>query len=258
MTFRAQFSNYFNSCIKGLADLIGIILLPVYFNGKTIFISTDIWKSFRLEYETYISEILQQYLKRGDVFFDIGAHYGLWTLYASKLVGGEGKSIAFEPSGAYKYLDINLHNNKNCLAVNQGLSNEDNFRKFYSQGYSTSGSFIKEITNINRKFSPDVDVTNRSVIVNKIDTYCSKNLIYPDLLKIDVEGHEYKVIEGAKDLLNTKKPKLIIEIHPPQLQYEDTTDNELLELLKNLNYEFKIINQNKNSIYTVFAINKEI
>lgn len=253
MSFRSQFSFYFNSGIKSIANSLNLKLLPVYYNDRIIFISKDIWESIRSEYENYLAVILQQNLKEGDVFFDIGAHYGLWSLYSSMLVGNEGKVLGFEPSDAYQYLEINFKKYKNCTSVNQGISDEDNSMTFYSQGCSTSGSLIKEITDINKNFSPDIEITEKSIVVNKIDSYCKKNAIFPDLIKIDVEGHEYKVIEGASQILNYKSPKLIIEIHPPQLEYEGKTDKDVLQLLKSYSYEYKIINRNKNSIYTVFA-----
>ncbi|MBL7916861.1 MAG: FkbM family methyltransferase, partial [Bacteroidia bacterium] len=73
-------------------------------------------------------EFICKYLKQGDVFFDIGSNMGLFSLYASELVGNMGKIYAFEPTkGIYKRLieNIELNGIKNIVPVNKGISDKN-------------------------------------------------------------------------------------------------------------------------------------
>ena len=77
----------------------------------------------------------------------------------------------------------------------------------------------------------------------------------PRLAKIDVEGFELEVLKGAADLLSSgsDRPKLLVEIHPPQLNLSGGSDALLFQFLKEHGYEWEVIDRNPNSLYSIIA-----
>ena len=69
-----------------------------------------------------------------------------------------------------------------------------------------------------------------------IDDFCEKNLIIPEVIKIDVEGAEIQVFEGAKSTLNKYHPIIILSVHPKHLNLLGDSVDKLLNLIKSNGY----------------------
>jgi hypothetical protein len=67
-----------------------------------------------------------------------------------------------------------------------------------------------------------------------------------------VEGFELEVLKGAAKLLS-KRPVLIVEIHPLQLKLSGGSEAEIFHLLESFDYSCDVIDRNPNSIYTIIA-----
>jgi FkbM family methyltransferase len=147
----------------------------------------------------------------GSVVIDVGAHIGRYTLmaarYASKVV-----SIEPEPSN-FSLLKANIELNgfANVVALPVALSNSRGTQKFYlaAEGDTATSSlehgWAKRIG-----FSPEQRV--REVESETLDDIVARlDLTAIDLLKIDVEGHEMAVLQGALRALN-KTRKLVLEV----------------------------------------------
>lgn len=253
MSLRVKFSKNACNLFKKIAKVLQLQFLPLFFNKKLIFISLDRWEIYRQSYEPKIADLLVKNLKLKDVFFDVGSHYGLWSLYSAKIVGDKGKVVAFEPSPAFQILKKNINSHDNCNAYNYGVSNTNGKMNFFAQGESTSCSFIKDISKINQHKRPGVPIVELEVDTITLDKFCNEHNLIPDLIKIDVEGHEFRVLEGAKNIISLNSPKLIIELHPYQLKYEGANDKQLLNYLIESNYSYKIVDRNENTLYTIFA-----
>jgi len=153
--------------------------------------------------------IVQQYRydsivepKLGDIVFDVGAYVGDTALWFSKAVGPQGKVYAFEPEPSnFAKLKANLERNKvtNVIPLQLALSeNEGEMRV-------SSGAGSSVITQAG---------TGKSVKVTTIDKFVGANkLPRVDFIKMDVEGHELKVLEGAHETIKTFKPSLALSAY---------------------------------------------
>jgi len=175
--------------------------------------------------EPYVKNILD--VKKRDIFVDVGAHIGTYTIPIAKKVGENGKVISFEPHP--KSIDLLERN----IALNQ-INNVVLIKKPVSDS-------IKKVLFRLSKDPPtsgiETDDKNESVIEMEaidLDTALSEqNLTKIDWLKIDVEGKELDVLKGSKNILKNFSPKLIIEM------FNKETIKESIKILESEGYELK-------------------
>lgn len=168
---------------------------------------------------------LDKTLKEGDVFIDIGANIGTWTLRASKLVKSTGKVLSFEPHPLFhKFLCENILLNKfnNIHNYNVGLS-ENKSTLYFSNNFDTMNHVLLS------KANDCIEVK-----VEKLDQY-TKEIQIIHLIKIDVEGYELFVFKGSIDTLKKTK-KIFFESDSTMTARFGYTTSELIEFLQNLNF----------------------
>ena len=140
--------------------------------------------------------------KLGDIVFDIGAYVGDTALWFSKAVGPQGKVYAFEPEPRnFEKLKANLERNKvtNVIPMQLALSKTEG----EMQVSSAAGSSVITQTG-----------TGKSVKVTTIDKFVEANILpRVDFIKMDVEGHESKVLEGAHETIKTFTPSLALSAY---------------------------------------------
>lgn len=147
---------------------------------------------------------LMHFLRAEDLFVDIGANVGLYTILASKVVGA--RSFAFEPIPAtYIRLQENIclnHIDGKVTYLNKGIGAQH-----------TSVTFTSDLDGTNHVVAPNEQHEN--VIISEVlplDNVLKYE--FPTLLKIDVEGYETLVLEGAKETLaKTSLKAIIIELN---------------------------------------------
>lgn len=162
-------------------------------------------------HETPVQEAVSTFLKPGMTFWDIGAHIGLFALIGGRLVGDSGHVGAFEPMPEnFDRLRANIEGNAlgNVEAHCVALSDEEGSGAFVTLGSSLKGHFAQ---GKDRVAEGVVRVHTRTV-----DTIVSRGGRIPDLLKIDVEGAEGRVIRGAAETMRAHRPAIVIEIHSAQ------------------------------------------
>lgn len=172
---------------------------------KDSVLSRLIYDGFEKEETDYLTKIL----KKGDVFVDIGANIGLFSLIASKIVGDEGLILSFEPAPlTFSRLkeNITLNNFKNVDIRNIGLSNSKGELTFYvsNNGYDAWNSFAPS-QDKKLESSIQVPVSTLDIELKEIDKTKIK------LVKIDVEGWEKFVLYGGKDFLENYSPIVMVE-----------------------------------------------
>lgn len=184
---------------------------------------------------------LDEYLKPGMVFIDAGANDGYYTLFAAGKVGPSGKVIAIEPSSRER---INLRRNierngfDNVKIVTDALGATPGEAFLFLAHYKHSGH------NTMGRFAHD-DVTAarpEHVRVQSLDTVVQR-LTVPrvDVIKIDVEGAEAKVISGGYETLKTMQPILIMELSDRALRSQGNSAGELLAMLRET-FGYEILN----------------
>lgn len=252
MTIRQQFGLLYRACFKSIR-FIGLQRLPVRCNGMWSFVPIDMWDGFRSDYEPYLITAFSECLKPGDTFIDVGAHFGIWSAFASKLVGPIGRVIACEPSPAFKVLQSHIGDRANVRLRNVVVGATEGNVVFHAQGFSTSGSMHPDVTDINRYYLQHVPVTKINVPMISLDQLVVAEGAHPSLIKIDVEGFEHEVLRGATRLL-TAGANFIIEIHPPQLNIFCSSAEDVVHMLESFSYRIDIIYQRTpNSLYTILA-----
>ncbi|WP_177217072.1 FkbM family methyltransferase [Pedobacter insulae] len=170
---------------------------------------------------------LLHFLRSGDTFFDVGANVGSYTLLASSVC--KAKSISFEPiPQTYDILKQNIELNKIVHLVqaeNKGVGKEVGNLKFTTNGDTTNHVLIGD----------DGNTAAVNVPVVTLDGYYPSSK--PALLKIDVEGFETEVLNGASSILQDNCLKaIIIELIGGGAQY-GYDENEIH--LKLLDLSFK-------------------
>jgi len=192
--------------------------------------------------EIRLTKYLMNTLKAGDQFIDVGAHFGFYSLLAAHKVGNEGTVHSFEASpNIYKIYKKNTASFKNIHKNNLACNRESATLTFFEFPilYSEYNTINPDQYNSEpwMKDNPPQKITIDSV---SLDEYCAKNKVNPNFIKIDVEGAELTVLEGATNLLNDNDITLSLEY----LLNDQTHDtyNKATRLLAKYNYKPHQIN----------------
>lgn len=155
-------------------------------------------------YEPRVLDLLADCLRPGDVFWDVGAHAGFMVAAASRLVGPRGAVVAFEPNpeNAHRLRrTIEMNGLINVTLREVALSSRVGTSDFFVPGSSSMGSLVPS-SGTGQRFTVETSTVDAE----------ARSLPAPALVKIDVEGSELDVLDGAEALLATHHPPLIIEI----------------------------------------------
>lgn len=209
-------STVFGSQISG--DTRDIIQQYIYYFG--------IW-------EPNLTHWIVQRMKPGDTFIDVGANIGYFSLLASKLVGQHGRVVAIEASPAtFKILRHNLTLNRvqNVRAVNVAVYHTKTLTKvFRGSEYEVGATTILEEEGLKRGFEVECEI-DAAPLDAILLTEEMKNA---RLLKVDVEGAEWSVVQGMRRLLHSSRNdlELMIEIAPERLAQREKRSQDLLSIM---------------------------
>ncbi len=165
------------------------------------------------EYEMPVVEMIKRYLKPGDTFIDVGANIGYITAVAANEVGENGEVHTFEPVPIYfHYLEkIAIFNKKYKIFTNKvALGNKKQIAKMQITLPPHTGGSSLILNNSSAKITKKII----KVPVVRLDDYIKNNSLSKiSLIKIDVEGFEFQVLQGLENYLNSKnkKPVIIME-----------------------------------------------
>lgn len=216
--------NYVNG-LKIIADLDDWIQQNIFFNG--------IYDSHGIAY-------LNKCLVKGDTFIDIGANIGSYTLVASKLVGNNGKIIAFEPVDTVSNrLEQNISLNKleNITVVKKAVYTDHALLSLHVASQENLG-----MSSILRHDSESGKIIDVEAVA--LDEYLkTQNILEIKLIKLDIEGAELFALQGMTNTILKNKPILMVEISSDVTKSSDDR-KKVFTFLQQHDYERHVIKEN--------------
>lgn len=198
-------------------------------------------------------EFLFNKIKPQTTIIDIGTNFGYPALEFSRRVGPNGKVFCFEPLPEnFRKLKYHVQENNlkniNLFPIALGNSHSEIEMELGSPNNAGQAKIISS-----KKSQENKKLKNIKVQQIPLDSFIDeKNISKVDLLKIDVEGYEYKVLQGAKKLLQRDHPYLFIEVSDLLLKEQNSSAQELMTFLTNHSYNLFCLPQ-KKPITNVFT-----
>lgn len=190
--------------------------------------------------------LIQRLLKPGDVYIDIGANIGMHMLAAAQAMQGCGKIIGFEPFGPTKALidkTMWINGYSDIAETHQLAVSNKSGTQSLNLGATSGHHSLFKLNTPSALAKPPV----------KVDLISLDEIVSPGqvvhLLKIDAEGAELDIIDGATRLLkNNPQIKLIVELGLSHLERTDHNVEDWLEKFTNLGFDYQIINANSGEL----------
>lgn len=166
-------------------------------------------KLLRILFGTYEREqslAFRDTLRPGNVVYDLGANVGYYSCLCAKLVGPEGRVIAFEPdpvNAGYLRQHVRWNRLTNVVVQESAVgakSGETHFRA----GTGTGTGHVS-------------DDGGTPIRIRRLDDFVEESGLIPHHLKIDVEGHECAVLEGALRTIERHRPTIFLSTHGPDV-----------------------------------------
>lgn len=180
-------------------------------------------------WEPHISNWISRRLKPGDLFIDIGANVGYYSLLAAHLVGAEGRVIAIEPSPSIRAKlqnNIDLNSYRNIDVLGYAISSERGKIPFY-MGPPESIGMSSMLQRDELTYEGEVECCPLGDLVDA-ETWQRAHIV-----KIDVEGAELEVVKSLLPLLPRAHPDLeiYVEISPQWMEDGGDGAESLMSLL---------------------------
>lgn len=191
-------------------------------------------------YEPYMFDFLKDNSINliGTDVIEIGSNNGHFTIEFAELVGNKGRVFAFEPQRIiYQQLCCNVFLNglDNVFAYQVAIGNEIGKVKFEYMDYFSSGQVnFGDVSVYNEEKSHNK--LYEEVVAEKLDSYEFENV---KIIKIDVQGYESNVIDGALNTIEKHKPYIFIEIEEKCLIDFGSSEKELIQKIESLGYVVK-------------------
>jgi FkbM family methyltransferase len=203
-------------------------------------------------YEPCTAVALEQLLGPGDTFVDVGANVGLFTLLASRWVGPAGRVVSLEPS-TREYRRLVAHVDRNGLANVLPLQMAAGAQPGRAQLHVAEDQYPGLNTLAPAFMHRGVaEARAETVTVTTLDELLpAHGVAGVAAIKIDVEGLEPEVVEGARYTIAAHRPALVIEIAGAALDPADERRRGMERTLAACGYEFAAIDGRTASVYRV-------
>jgi FkbM family methyltransferase len=185
------------------------------------------------QYEDPSFSMVREHLSAGATFVDVGANYGIYSLRAAPIVGPAGRVIAVEPNPeSVRRLEVNIRASdaRMVTVAPVACSDAEGMLELYVAPRRNTGG-----TSLSRTNASQDGAVSRTYHVRARpldDIIRESGVTRVDAIKIDVEGAEYLVLQGARQTLNRFHPMLLLEVVDRQLRAMGTSAAELREFLR--------------------------
>jgi FkbM family methyltransferase len=189
------------------------------------------------EWEPRSIHAVAEHLPMSGTFIDVGAHIGYYSLQAASMAGPNGHVISIEPNPQTLPKlrgNIGASNAQTVSVWPVACADKESTLQFYAAPESNTGesSFSKE--NASQEGAAPVAY---SVRARRLDAIVKEaKLQRVDVIKIDVEGAEFEVLQGASQTLDHFRPVLIIELVQDQLKSMGSSIDQVTQFLVSHGY----------------------
>ena len=212
--------NYLRSIIVSLSRKIVLRRrLPAHLGGGNIIVSPGVaLKFWRLNLEKIDPSLFGNALelvKTRDVVWDVGSSVGLFTFSSAIVAGPLGRVLSVDPDTwsvnlQCRSLKMKSKNMSRIDILPVAISDSVGLSELMISKRGRAANFLKESSGWRRRFGILESVLVITVTLDwLLDRYPA-----PNVLKIDVEGMEEKVLMGGEKLLSTIRPRIFCEVHP--------------------------------------------
>jgi FkbM family methyltransferase len=175
--------------------------------------------------EILVDWISSQNTASNNIVLDIGANIGNHSLFLASYFR---KCISFEPNPrTFDLLNFNSRLVDNIVAHNIGLSDASGEAELYTNFENAGASSLS--SEWNRSFDQ-----SHKIKLEKLDDFLAEETGKIDLIKIDVEGHEWFALKGAENIIRKSRPTIVFEYSPSPT--ETKADKDLIKLLNEFGY----------------------
>jgi len=187
-------------------------------DGRRMWLASDRYLEREIietgSFEPSGTAVVRRLVKPGDVVFDVGANVGYYTVLMAKLVGEGGRVVAFEPTAHYRsVLERNVQVNEltNVVVLPHGLSST----------VTSARAHIGESSATLHWVADSEPSASEDVLLRPLDDVVSGlGIARLDFIKIDVDGHEPAILQGAWNTLARFDPVVFFEVsHENYLEY---------------------------------------
>jgi FkbM family methyltransferase len=212
-------------------------------------------------WERYVTQVIADALRPGDIFVDIGANVGYYSLLASHLVGPNGRAYAIEASPTiYRKLTNNIAANAaaNVIAINGAVSDKPGERELWLKRDNLCLSTIIKKSTVTEKLAEKLgDVYDHGpealIPTNVIQAWVPiDDLLRARFIKIDIEGAESLAVRGVAPILSEFSPETewLVELSPENCPHGiEDTDWAFGEFLRAGYLAYKLDNAYSSDFY---------
>lgn len=173
---------------------------------------------------------------------DIGANNGQFSVDFAEMVGNNGSVHSFEPQRILYYqlcANVFLNGYDNVFCHNVALGDKNDVVEIEKPNY-----FDTNFVNFGDiAIKNDSSVNTESVRMKMLDEYKFNNLLF---IKMDVQGYEPFVIEGASKTIEEHRPYMMIEFEEPTLNKHGKNEKELRKQIEELGYEVRLMHEGQD------------
>lgn len=193
-------------------------------------------------YEPELLDLLRRSLDKGMTYVDVGAHIGYFSVFAASRVGPSGKVFAFEADPAcFRRLAANADAYPWITPLHLAVTNAPGSLRFF-------GSPRVEESGWGTLFDTGEARPQYIVQATTLDEWAYSEQVHRiDLIKIDVEGAEYLVLEGAKRVLSELRPTVVFEVNEVCTARGGKTTADVIALIAECGYHVELLRNPQSS-----------
>jgi FkbM family methyltransferase len=188
--------------------------------------------------------LLKYLLNETSVFFDIGSNTGTYAYFAEKIIAQQNIYL-FEPEKELHFQLKQIYNQSHVFNI--AMSDKPGIQQFkipYVNGVLDKSLSTLEVHALEKNETKNIIY---EVETDCLDAFTKAKNIFPDLIKIDVEGHEQTVLKGAETYIRKYFPTMIIEIE--QRHHPNASVESVFESLLDLNYQCYYFSKPVNKLF---------